>query len=192
MQRNTILSLLIFSAVISASYSAWLVRTTAGKCGMTPFSVQAINGNCAFSGGAYAYKKITCDGSTATTYYCDTALCNTCKQGWTQQLGTCDSSGVVTQCFASQPDLSKFVGAKYITDSFYPLGTCNGDPSDIYASPRDTCVNIYGSASYSMSCKDNLVMYYGYNTSTCTGSPNQQFPNGPRNQCALSHYQQCY
>jgi hypothetical protein len=191
MQRNTILCFTVILSAISASYCAWLLKTTAGTCGAIPYSVHGINGNCIL--GPNGYQKITCDSTTAKTSYCSTALCNSCQEVWTEQLGSC-SGGVVTQCFPDVPPFAKIVGtASYITDSFYPSTiNCSGEPSDVYAYPRDTCVNIYGDASFSMSCKNNMVMYYGYNTSTCSQAPSIQFPSGIPNVCGLSHYQQCY
>lgn len=190
MDRNTKLSLVLFLALISSSYCSWLLRTSAGTCGMAPYGVLAINGNCVLAGSG-DYQKITCNGTDAVVYGCTDANCNSCKEKYTQELDTC-SHGFITQCYRDQPSFPKYVGNRYITDSFFITPNCNDQPLEISAWARDTCVNIYGDSSYSMSCKDNLVTYYSYNTSTCAGGPTFQMPAGIQNQCALSHLQKCY
>jgi hypothetical protein len=191
MNQLTSLSIVLLLATISLVHGKWLLKTTASNCSAVPWSIYAENGNCARI--SYdKYQKITCDGNTAITYECSTSGCTSCKQVQTTELNTCDSFGMTVQCFDQEPPYPKYVGPKFVTDNIYSEYNCAGDRLAVYAYSLDTCVNIYGPASYSLSCKNNTIMYYQYNTADCSSKPYSQFPDAIEGVCGIGHLWRCF
>ena len=103
------------------------------------------------------------------------------------------SFGSSVLCYEDLPPIAKIVGTRrYVTDMYFPSKKCDQAPSEIYANPLDTCVNLWGDNSYAMTCKNNVVMYYGYNKTACATTPFTEFSLGVPNQCNYPHYYQCY